>query len=279
VSTPVEAAGPPRSGFPATAAFFDLDKTLIARSSTLAFGPPFYRHGLLSRTDMLRGALAQFRYRVSGADHRQMEKLRAQVALACQGWPADRVAEIVSRYLDDLIVPYVYAEARALLREHRGAGQDVVIVSTSGREVVAPIGALLGVHSVIATRMRISGGRYTGEMECYAYGEEKAVQVRRLAAERGYRLPDCYAYSDSATDLPLLEAVGHPRVVNPDRALRRIATVRGWPVLSFSTAGGHPEAPAREAARPARRWEWKRRDQSRSPIRAAQHLGSTADPS
>jgi HAD superfamily hydrolase (TIGR01490 family) len=234
-STPVEAAEPTKSGFPATAAFFDLDKTLIARSSTLAFGPSFYRHGLLSRTDMVRGAVAQLRYRMSGADHNQMERLKAEVSAACRGWPADRVTEIVSRYLKDLILPYVYAEARALLSEHRGAGRDVVIVSTSGHEVVAPIGALLGAHSVIATRMRIADGRYTGEMECYAYGEEKAVQVRRMAAKRGYSLPGCYAYSDSVTDLPLLEAVGHPRVVNPDRALRRVAAVRGWPVLSFST--------------------------------------------
>ena len=236
VGTPVEAARPTKSDFSATAAFFDLDKTLIARSSTLAFGRPFYRHGLLSRTDMIRGALAQARYRLSGADHRQMEKLRASACAACRGWPADRVTEIVSRYLKDLILPYVYAEARALLSEHRSAGQDVIIVSTSGEEVVAPIGALLGAESVIATRMRIANGHYTGEMECYAYGEEKAVQVRRLAAERGYLLPGCYAYSDSITDLPLLEAVGNPRVVNPDRALRRIATARGWPVLSFSTA-------------------------------------------
>ena len=235
VSTPVEAAGPINSGFSATAAFFDLDKTLIARSSTLAFGPSFYRHGLLSRADMMRGALAQLRYRVSGADHRQMEKLKAHVAQACRGWPADQVTEIVTRHLKDLILPYVYAEARALLSDHRGAGQDVIIVSTSGQEVVAPIGALLGAESVIATRMRIADGHYTGEMECYAYGEEKAVQVRRLAAERGYSLPDCYAYTDSVTDLPLLEIVGHPRAVNPDRALRRIAAVRGWPVLSFSS--------------------------------------------
>jgi HAD superfamily hydrolase (TIGR01490 family) len=244
VGTPVEAARSPKSVFPATAAFFDLDKTLIARSSTLAFGRPFYQHGLLSRADMLRGAVAQLRYRLSGADHRQMEKLRAQACAACQGWPADRVTEIVSRYLKDLILPYVYAEAMALLSEHRSAGQDVIIVSTSGQEVVAPIGALLGAESVIATRMRIANGHYTGEMECYAYGEEKAVQVRRLAAERGYSLPGSYAYSDSVTDLPLLEAVGYPRVVNPDRALRRIATVRGWPVLSFSTAERRGAQPA-----------------------------------
>ena len=233
MSTPVEATGPTKSGFFATAAFFDLDKTLIARSSTLAFGPPFYRHGLLSRADMMRGALAQLRYRVNGANHRQMEKLKARVSQTCQGWPADQVTEIVTQHLKDLILPYVYVEALALLRDHRRAGQDVIIVSTSGQEVVAPIGALLGAESVIATRMRIANGHYTGEMECYAYGEEKAVQVRRLAAERGYSLPDCYAYSDSVTDLPLLEIVGHPRAVNPDRALRRIAAVRGWPVLSF----------------------------------------------
>jgi len=160
------------------------------------------------------------------------------------GLPADRVTEIVSRYLKDLILPYVYAEARVLLSAHRRAGHDVIIVSTSGQEVVAPIGALLGAESVIATKMRIANGHYTGEMECYAYGEEKDVQVRRLAVERGYSLPRCYAYSDSVTDLPLLEAVGNPRVVNPDRALRRIATARGWPVLSFSTAERRGAQPA-----------------------------------
>jgi len=235
VGAPVEAVWPPISEFPATAAFFDLDKTIISKSSTLAFGPSFYRHGLISRTDVIRGGLAQIRFRLGGANHQRMEKIREQLSEACRGWPADRVIEIVTRNLERLIVPYVYAEARALLSEHRDAGRDVIIVSTSGHEVVAPIGALLGAESVIATRMRIADGRYTGEMELYAYGEAKAAQVRELAAERGYSLPHCYAYSDSVTDLPMLETVGHPRVVNPDRALRRIAAERGWPVLSFST--------------------------------------------
>jgi HAD superfamily hydrolase (TIGR01490 family) len=228
VGTYVEATG---SG---VAAFFDLDKTIISRSSTLAFGPPFYRNGLLSRGDMVRGAVAQLLFRIGGADHRRMEKTREQVSAVCRGWPADRVADIVTRHLEDLIVPYVYPQARVLLSQHRGAGQDVILVSTSGQEVVAPIGALLGAVSVIATRMRIADGCYTGEMDFYAYGEAKAAQVRALAAERGYRLPLCYAYSDSVTDLPLLETVGHPHAVNPDRALRRIAAGRGWPVLSFS---------------------------------------------
>jgi HAD superfamily hydrolase (TIGR01490 family) len=222
------------------AAFFDLDRTIISRSSTLAFGPSFCRHGLISRGDVVRGALAQLAFRLGGAGHQRMEKIRDQASQVCRGWPADRVAEIITRNLDDLIVPHVYAEAQALLTGHRAAGQDVIIVSTSGQEVVAPIGVLLGASSVIATRMEVTDGRYTGQVEFYAYGEAKAERVRALAAERGYSLPHCYAYSDSVTDLPMLEIVGNPRAVNPDRALRRIARQRGWPVLAFGTSRAVP---------------------------------------
>jgi HAD superfamily hydrolase (TIGR01490 family) len=222
-----------------TAAFFDLDKTIISRSSTLAFAPSFYRHGLISRTEAVRGACAQLIFRLGGADHRRMERIRGQVSQLCRGWPADRVGEIVTRYLEELIVPYVYAEARVLLAWHRDAGRDVIIVSTSGQEMVLPIGTLLGASSVIATRMQVADGRYTGEMDFYAYGEAKAIRLRELASERGYRLGDCFAYSDSVTDLPMLEAVGHPHAVNPDRALRKIARERRWPVLAF---GGQPAA-------------------------------------
>ena len=219
---------------PAVAAFFDLDKTVISRSSTLAFGLPFYRHGLISRSDAVRSVAAQVLYRIAGAGHGQMERIRAFVCALSRGWPVDRVTDIVDRYLDELILPYIYEEARALIASHRDAGRDVIIVSTSGHEVVDPIAELLGADIVIATRMAVAEGCYTGEIEFYAYGEAKATRVRELAAERGYRLPDCYAYSDSVTDLPLLQAVGHPYAVNPDRSLRRIARQRGWPVLEFT---------------------------------------------
>jgi HAD superfamily hydrolase (TIGR01490 family) len=216
-----------------SAAFFDLDKTIISRSSTLAFAAVFYRYGLINRAQAARGAFAQLVYRVGGADHEQMERIKEQVARLCSGWSVERVTEIVSAHLAEVIGPLIYTEARRLLDAHREAGMDVVIVSTSGQEMVGPIGAMLGASEIIATRMRHADGRYTGEMEFYAYGEAKAAQLRELAEERGYSLPHCYAYSDSVTDLPMLELVGHPRVVNPDRALRRIAAVRGWPVLSF----------------------------------------------
>ena len=221
------------------AAFFDLDKTIISRSSTLAFGPSFYRHGLITRGEAVRTALAQLIFRVGGADHQRMERIRSQVGQLCRGWSADGVSEIVRRHLHETILPLVYSEARRLIAEHGGAGQDVIIVSTSGLEMVAPIGDLLGARDVIATRMEVADGCYTGEMEFWAYGEAKAIRVRELAMARGYRLADCYAYSDSVTDLPMLEAVGHPRVVNPDRALRRIARERHWPVLAFRTCSGH----------------------------------------
>ncbi len=216
------------------AAFFDLDKTLISRSSTLAFSWPFYRHGLISRTAMIRGAFAQAVFRRAGADHERMERIRSQASQLCRGWQAERVREIVSRHLDDTIVPHLYAEAKALVSGHHEAGRDVIVVSASGHEVVDPIAALLGADTVIATQMVIADGRYTGDVAFYAYGEAKAAKMRELAAQRGYRLADCYAYSDSITDLPMLEAVGHPTAVNPDRALREVAAARSWPILSFA---------------------------------------------
>src|SRR5260370_42228786 len=205
----------------ATAAFFDLDKTLISRSSTLAFAPSFYRHGLISGVQVARGAFAQLVFRLGGADHNQMERIKEQVAKLCCGWQVERVAEIVSAHLADTIGPIIYAEARGLLDAHREAGRDVIIVSTSGQEMVGPIGAMLGASGIIATRMRHAEGRYTGELEFYAYGEAKAIRIREHSAERGYRPSATFAYSDSGADLPLLEAVAHHPAIHPPRPPRQ----------------------------------------------------------
>ncbi len=216
-----------------SAAFFDLDKTVIAKSSALAFGRPFYRDGLITRRDVVKSAYAQLMFRLGGADENQMARIRDHIAQLCRGWRVDQVRQIVTETLHELIYPYVYAEAAALIHEHRAAGRDIVVVSTSGEEMVRPIAEQLGVTDVIATRMVVEDGRYTGEVAYYAAGPTKAEAARKLAADRGYDLSSSYAYSDSISDVPLLETVGHPTAVNPDRALRRIAAERGWQVLEF----------------------------------------------
>lgn len=217
-----------------TAAFFDLDKTIIAKSSTLAFTKPFQAGGLISRGAVLRSAYSQFVYLLGGADHDQMEKMRAFLSALCAGWDVATVRAIVADTLHNVVDPLVYDEAVTLIEEHKLAGRDVVIVSTSGSEVVEPIGAMLGADRVVATRLVEEDGKYTGEIAYYAYAEEKANAIRSLAAESGYDLEASYAYSDSVTDVPMLEAVGNPFAVNPDRDLRKVAVAKEWPILVFT---------------------------------------------
>ncbi|MGH3615644.1 MAG: HAD family hydrolase [Pseudonocardia sp.] len=221
------------SNGPSAAVFFDLDKTIIAGSSALAFSRPFRRQGLISRRTVLRSGYTQLLLVASGADANTMALLRRRIAALCIGWEVAQVRAIVAETLHEIVEPLVYAEASELIAEHRAKGAEVVVLSASGLEVVEPIAALVGADCCRATRMAVRSGRYTGEIEYYCYGEQKAQAARDIAAARGYRLEDCRAYSDSITDLPLLEAVGHPTAVNPDRALRREALERGWPVLTF----------------------------------------------
>ncbi|MEY9927102.1 HAD superfamily hydrolase (TIGR01490 family) [Catenulispora sp. GP43] len=234
------------------AAFFDLDKTIIAKSSTLAFGRSFYNGGLINRRAVLRTAYAQFVYLAGGADHDQMERMRQFLSAMATGWDVEQVKEIVGETLHDLIDPLIYSEAAALIAEHKAAGRDVVIVSTSGSEVVEPIAEMLGADLAIGTRMAVGeDGKYSGEIEFYAYAENKAKAIVELAAERGYDLGRSFAYSDSATDVPMLESVGHPYAVNPDRALRKEATAREWPILVFDKPVALRSRVGELAARPA----------------------------
>lgn len=216
------------------AAFFDLDKTILATSSALAFTRPFYRGGLIGRSDVIRSAYAQFIFLASGADHDQMETMRRYMSDLVTGWEVAKVREIVAETIDVIIDPAVYDEAVALIEEHRAAGRDIVIISSSGTEVVEPIGERLGVDVAIGTQLVVEDGRYTGEILFYAYGEGKAQAMRDLAEERGYDLAVSYAYTDSVTDLPMLDIVGHPTAVNPDAELRRVATEQGWPIVDFA---------------------------------------------
>src|SRR5947209_940149 len=215
------------------AAFFDLDKTIISKSSSLALTRPMYRAGLVSRTMLLRGAYAQLVYLLLGADEKKMDRAKEAMTALSKGWEKTQVEELVREVLIDLIDPYVYQEALDLMALHRALGRRVYIVSSSPEEVVTPLAEHFGVNGVIATRAAVEDGKYTGSLERYVYAEGKAEAIRELAAVEGIDLDHSFAYSDSITDVPLLEAVGNPVAVNPDRDLRREAEKRDWQIRYF----------------------------------------------
>ena len=216
-----------------TAAFFDLDKTILGTTSSLAFTRPLYEQGMLKRADVVRSAYQQFLFSTGTADHAQMERMREYLSALVTGWDVEQLTNIVLETLNDRITPTVHLEALELIASHRAAGRDVIIVSASGSEIVHPVAELLGATDAIATELEVFNGKYTGAITFYAYGENKAKAIREYAGTHGYDLSQCFAYSDSMTDLPMLEVVGKPVAVNPDAALRSIASERSWPVLTF----------------------------------------------
>jgi HAD superfamily hydrolase (TIGR01490 family) len=232
------------------AAFFDLDKTIISRSSSLALSRPMYRAGMVTRGQLVRGAYAQLVYALVGADEKKMDRLKEGMLQLTRGWDRTEVETLVRDVLIDVIDPFVYQEALDLMELHRSEGRRIYIVSSSPEEVVRPLASHFGVAGVLATRARIVDGRYTGELEFYCYGPAKADAVRSLAARIGIDLEGSFAYTDSITDLPMLEAVGHPVAVNADRELRREAEQRGWDIRDFRRPVRLRARIARTAAQP-----------------------------
>jgi HAD superfamily hydrolase (TIGR01490 family) len=216
------------------AAFFDLDKTIIAGSSTLAFGRPLYHAGFLRRRTLLRIGIAQISYMLVGADEDSLERARDGMLDLVSGWQQSEIEALIAETLDEIIEPLVFAEALFLIDEHLRAGRAVYVVSASPEEFVRPIAAMVGIDKVIATKIRTDAlGRYVPELDQYAMGPGKAEAMQRVAEEDGIDLDASFAYSDSITDLPMLEAVGNPVVVNPERDLREEAEEREWPILEF----------------------------------------------
>lgn len=216
------------------AAFFDLDKTVIAKSSMLVFSHSFFRDGLLSRTTLIRAAYGQLAFMLVGADEAKMEKARRTALKLTDGWEQSRVRRLVTETMEEAIRPIIFSEALELFAEHRRAGRRIYIVSSAPEEVVEPLSRMLKVDDYIATRSRVVDGRYVGELDFYCYGDNKAEAIRELAEWRGFELDECYAYSDSITDVPMLEVVGHPCAVNPDRELEKVSEERNWEIRKFT---------------------------------------------
>ena len=216
------------------AAFFDLDKTIVARSSSFTLARPMYRAGMVSRRTVIQSAYAQLLFVLLGANDSRINRAKDAILALSKNWDSAEVEELVRDVIADLVEPYVYLEALELIEEHRAAGRKIYVVSSSPEEVVRPLAEHFGADGVIATRAEIENGRYTGRLAFYCHGDEKAAAMRDEAEREGIDLSASFAYSDALSDLPMLEAVGMPVAVNPERGLRRAAIERGWDVRDFS---------------------------------------------
>jgi HAD superfamily hydrolase (TIGR01490 family) len=217
----------------AAAAFFDLDRTLLRRSSALALAGSFRERGLISRWQMLRAAGWQLLFVARGASHEAVRRGAEDGLRVLAGYTPDELRELVAEAMEPVLRPLVYAEPLRLVEEHHERGERVYIVSAALQEIVDAIAEDLGFDGALGTICEVREGRYTGRALRALHAEAKAEALREVAEDEGFDLAECTAYSDSHTDLPFLEAVGHPVAVNPDRALRKIADERSWPMLEF----------------------------------------------
>jgi HAD superfamily hydrolase (TIGR01490 family) len=215
------------------AAFFDLDKTLLRRSSALALAGSFRARGMIGRRQLAKAALLQLLFVLRGADAEAVQRMAERGLLVLRGHTPEDIRALVADALEPVLKPLVYAEPLALLARHRDDGQRVYIVSAALQEIVEALAHDLGFDGALGTVAEIDDGIYTGHSARALHGEAKADAVRELAGRERIDLAASFAYSDSHSDLPFLEVVGHPVAVNPDRELRRVARDRGWPVLAF----------------------------------------------
>ena len=220
------------------AAFFDLDKTLMAGSSGMQFARVATRHGLVGRRQLASWAVEHLRYRLRGTtDERTTEVLRvARETIA--GVPA-RDLERMNPEVMAAILPRVYPQMLDEVHAHQDAGRATFIVSAAGNGVVEPLAAVLGMDGGIGTRYEVGeDGAFSGRFDGpFVYGEGKVEAMRIFASEHGIDLAASYAYSDSISDLPMLRAVGHPVAVNPDPPLAALAREEGWQTLRFERLG------------------------------------------
>ena len=216
------------------AAFFDLDRTLIRRSSVLALAPSLHARGLISRIDLAKSAFWQLLFVARGASAERVRSAAEDGMKILEGFSVEEMQSVVGDAMEPVLRPLVYAEPLQLVQHHRDRGERVYVVSATLQEIVEHIADDLGFDGAIGSTCEIVDGRYTGRTLRAAHGEGKAQALRELAATDGLDLEASTAYSDSYSDLPFLEAVGFPVAVNPDRRLKAIARARAWPMIRFN---------------------------------------------
>jgi HAD superfamily hydrolase (TIGR01490 family) len=220
------------------AAFFDLDRTLMAGSSGLPFARAARRVGMISRREMARWGLAQVRFRLRGATEEASALVLAEVREVLRGVPESVVARMAPEALA-AILPRIYPQMLDEVYSHQDAGRPTFIISAAGNGIVELLARVLAMSGGIGTRYAVDGeGRFTGELDGpFMYGEGKVEAMRSFGEAHEIDLAESWAYSDSASDLPMLRVVGNPVAVNPDAELARVAGEEGWRVVTFERLG------------------------------------------
>jgi HAD superfamily hydrolase (TIGR01490 family) len=207
-------------------------------SSAFQFGRAAYRAGLMGRRQLAADALANLRFRLRGSDDEATHALRNRISASLAG---TRVLDLERLGADVLagVLPRIYPQMLALAHEHQDAGRRVYIVTAASQELAEVLARVLALDGAIGSQFsEAKDGVYTGRPAgLFIYRSEKALAIRQLAEREGIDLSQSYAYSDSESDLPMLEVVGHPVAVNPDRELGRVARERGWQVMRFDRLG------------------------------------------
>jgi HAD superfamily hydrolase (TIGR01490 family) len=219
------------------AAFFDLDGTLIPGSANIPLSVAAFRRGWVHPRDLARDVWFGFSFLLKGASDDRAGAVRDRILRAVAGHKVEDVVGLGDDFIES-VTESVTDEARALLAMQASAGRDRYVVSATSQEIVSMFAERIGIEGALGTRSQVVDGRYTGELAgpfCYGAGKVEAIEA--LAHERGYDLSACYAFSDSMSDLPMLERVGHPVVVNPDAEMRHLARERGWPIINISQRG------------------------------------------
>ncbi|TML00044.1 MAG: HAD-IB family hydrolase [Actinobacteria bacterium] len=213
------------------AAFFDLDKTLMAGSSGIFFARAAYDAGMISRARLLRDVYENLRFRLRGSTDERADDVRRRVGRMIAGVPERELRRLSPRVLAG-VLPRLYPQMLERAYTHQDEGVDVYIVTAASQEMADLLAHVLAFDGGLGSRSEVVDGRYTGRPAGpFNYREGKVLSMRELALREGIDLGASYAYSDSESDLPMLRAVGHPVVVNPDRDLRQIALQEGWEVL------------------------------------------------
>jgi len=216
---------------PKVGAFFDMDKTLIAENSGSLYMKYRYERGEIGGLDLAKGLGAYLRYKVGLLDIRAWTQ---DMMMQFRGENERDLAREAREWLEETVVETIYPEAREVVRWHQDEGHVVAIVSGATKFVVAPLAAHLGIEHFLYTRLETENGRFTGRViEPICFEEGKIYWLQQLVEEQGIDLALSYFYTDSITDLPLLDLVGHPVVTNPDPRLYRVAARRRWPVRFF----------------------------------------------